>query len=85
VERCFEDHKGEIGLDQYEGRLYLGLKRHLLISAVSYLFLSRTRQRLRGEKSGPHGMPGAHGHCGLDPLLVARAATLEEVTREDGG
>jgi SRSO17 transposase len=85
VERCFEDHKGEIGLDHYEGRLYLGLKRHLLISAVSYLFLSRTRQRLRGEKSGPHGMPGAHGHCGLDPLLVARAATLEEVTREDGG
>jgi SRSO17 transposase len=85
VERCFEDHKGEIGLDHYEGRLYLGLKRHLLISAVSYLFLTRTRQRLGGEKSGPHGMPSAHGHCGLDPLLVARAATLEEIAGADGG
>ena len=31
VERCFEDQKGEIGLDQYEGRRYLGLKRHLIL------------------------------------------------------
>ena len=85
VERCFEDHKGEIGLDHYEGRLYLGLKRHLLISAVSYLFLARTRQQLGGEKSGAHGVPGAHGHCGLDSLVVARAATLEEGAGEDGG
>jgi SRSO17 transposase len=85
VERCFEDHKGEIGLDHYEGRLYLGLKRHLLISAVSYLFLARMRQRLGGGKSGPHGVPSAHGHCRLDPLLVARAAAPEEVAGEDGG
>ena len=85
VERCFEDHKGEIGLDHYEGRLYLGLKRHLLISAVSYLFLARMRQRFRGEKSGVHGVPGTHRHCGPDPLVVARATTFEEVAGEDGG
>lgn len=85
VERCFEDHKGEIGLDHYEGRLYLGLKRHMILSAISYLFLARMRQRLGGEKSGAHGMPGAHGHCGLDPFVVARAATVDEVAGEDGG
>ena len=34
VERCFEDQKSEIGLDQYEGRRYLGLKRHMLLSVV---------------------------------------------------
>jgi SRSO17 transposase len=28
IERCFEDGKGEIGLSHYEGRRYLGLKRH---------------------------------------------------------
>jgi SRSO17 transposase len=83
VERCFEDHKGEVGLDHYEGRLYLGLKRHLILSAVSYLFLARTRQRLGGEKPGAHRVPGAHGHCGLDPFLVARTANLDEVTLED--
>jgi SRSO17 transposase len=85
VERCFEDHKGEIGLDHYEGRLYLGLKRHMILSAVSYLFLARMRQRLGGEKSGAHRVPGAYGHCGLDPFLVAWAATVDEVAGEDGG
>jgi SRSO17 transposase len=40
VGRCFEDQKGEIGLDQYEGRRYRGLKRHLILSCGSYLFLS---------------------------------------------
>jgi len=50
VERCFEDQKGEVGLDHYEGRRYLGLKRHLMISAVSFLFLARMRQDL-GKKN----------------------------------
>jgi hypothetical protein len=49
VERCFEDQKGEIGLDQYEGRRYRGLKRHLVLSRVSYLFLSRVRQEVGGK------------------------------------
>src|SRR5208283_1502096 len=51
VERCFEDGKGEIGLDHYEGRRYPGLKRHLILSAISYLFLAKTNQRLREKKS----------------------------------
>jgi SRSO17 transposase len=85
VERCFEDHKGEIGLDHYEGRLYQGLKRHLILSAVSYLFLARMRQRLGGKKSGPHGVPGAHQHCGLDPFLVAWAEIFDEVAGKDSG
>ena len=83
VERCFEDHKGEIGLDHYEGRLYLGLKRHLILSAVSYLFLARTRQRLGGEKPGADSVPSAHGHRSLDPLLVDGAASLEEADLQD--
>jgi SRSO17 transposase len=61
VERCFEDQKGEVGLDHYEGRRYRGLKRHLILTAVSYLFLSRVHQALRGEKPGVDGVPGAHG------------------------
>jgi len=47
VERCFEDSKGEVGMDHYEGRRYVGLKRHLILSAVSYLFLVEAKQRLR--------------------------------------
>jgi SRSO17 transposase len=70
VERCFEDQKSEVGLDQYEGRRYRGLKRHLILSCISYLFLSRTRLEFGGEKPGPDGVPGAHGGVGLDPVLV---------------
>jgi SRSO17 transposase len=85
VERCFEDHKGEIGLDHYEGRLYLGLKRHLILSAVSYLFLARTRQRLGGEKPRADGVPSSNGPRRVDPLVVARAANNGQGTGEDGG
>jgi SRSO17 transposase len=69
IERCFEDHKSEIGLDQYEGRRYLGLKRHLIISAVSYLFLARVRQDWAKKKSRDHRLPIAHGDGGLGPLM----------------
>lgn len=69
VERCFQDQKSEIGLDQYEGRRYIGLKRHLVLSMVSYLFLAQVRQEW-GEKSGPDVVPVAHCIGGADPLLV---------------
>jgi SRSO17 transposase len=69
VERCFEDDKSEIGLDQYEGRRYQGLKRHLVLSAVSYLFLAKMRQEW-GEKPGVDGVPIAHSHRGADTVLV---------------
>jgi SRSO17 transposase len=46
VERCFEDDKKYVGMDHFEGRRYLGLLRHLIISAVSLLFLARVRQKL---------------------------------------
>ena len=59
VERCFQDQKQEIGLDQWEGRYYVGLRRHLALSCVSYLFLARTRERLREKKSRTHGVPSA--------------------------
>jgi SRSO17 transposase len=59
VERCFEDQKQEVGLDQWEGRRWLGLKRHLIITSVSYLFLARVREQFRGEKPGSDSMPSA--------------------------
>lgn len=57
VERCFKDQKQEIGLDQWEGRHYLGLTRHLILSCVSYLFLARVREELREKKSRGHRLP----------------------------
>jgi SRSO17 transposase len=61
VERCFEDQKTELGFDHFEGRSYVGLKRHQAITAVTHLFLSEEHQRLRGKKSGTDRMPSADG------------------------
>jgi hypothetical protein len=69
VERCFEDQKSEIGLDQYEGRRYLGLKRHLILSSVSYLFLARVRHEERGGKPGTDGLPITHRSGGFGSLV----------------
>jgi SRSO17 transposase len=71
VERCFEDQKGEVGLDHYEGRKYIGLKRHLILTAVSFLFLSRARLRLAEKKRGVDGVPSAHGRLRAGEVLVA--------------
>jgi SRSO17 transposase len=71
VERCFEDEKGELGLDHYEGRKYRGLKRHLILTAVSHLFLAKVHREFRGEKPGVDGVPGAGGDVGAGEEPVA--------------
>jgi SRSO17 transposase len=84
VERCFEDQKSEIGLDQYEGRRYLGLKRHLIVSCVSYLFLARVRQEWAGEKSGADDLPVAHSNGRAGPLLGADVTRVEGAAAGEG-
>jgi len=71
VERCFEDQKQEVGLDQWEGRRWLGLKRHLILTSISYLFLARMRQRLREKKSRANRLPDAYGRRRTGGQLVA--------------
>src|SRR5262249_313333 len=83
IERCFEDEKAEIVLDHYEGRLYRGRKRHLILSAVSHLFLARVQQELRGEKSGADGVPGAHGRGGCGEELLAVGSSQHAIVPAD--
>jgi SRSO17 transposase len=85
VERCFEDQKSEIGLDQYEGRRYLGLKRHLIVSCVSYLFLARVRQEWGEKGAGADGLPAAHGDGGTGPLVGVDVTPVERAGAGEGG
>jgi SRSO17 transposase len=82
IERCFEDGKGEVGLDHWEGRRWIGLKRHLILTSVSYLFLAKTCQTLRGEKSGVDRLPGedgdGRGRRGTGVRLASARAALSE-------
>lgn len=57
IERCFEDSKGEVGMDHFEVRSWRSIRRHMVISMISHLFLAREHARLRGEKSGPDHLP----------------------------
>jgi SRSO17 transposase len=71
IERCFEDGKGEIGLDHYEGRKYVGLKRHWILSAVSYFFLAKVHANLRGKKPRTDRLPSAHRRSRAGAIMVA--------------
>lgn len=84
VERCFQDQKQEVGLDQWEGRRWLGLKRHLILTAVSYLFLARVREQLRGEKSGVNSVPSAYGRESLSEELVVSGPSIAGGDRAHG-
>lgn len=67
VERCFQDAKGELGFSHFEVRNYRSLMRHMILTAVSFLFLARTLNRHRGEKPGSDGLPAADGDRCADP------------------
>ena len=43
IEQFYEDAKGECGLDQYQGRRWDGLHRHLALAMLTYSFLAQRR------------------------------------------
>jgi SRSO17 transposase len=43
VEQCFEEAKGEVGLDEYEVRSWHGWFRHVTLSMLALAFLAALR------------------------------------------
>ena len=62
VERCFQDAKGELGMGHFEVRNYKSLMRHMILTAVNFLFLARALSKRRGEKSARDDLPASLGH-----------------------
>jgi hypothetical protein len=77
IEHGFRVGKQEAGLMHYEGRHYVGLLRHLILSLVVLGFVSLHTERLRGGK--PAGDAGA-GVPGVEPALRAAVPPASPVS-----
>jgi len=85
VERCFEDEKSELGLSHFEVRNYKSLRRHLIITAVSHLFLAKVHQKWRGKKTISDGLPGSHSLVGSGSIFMADRPSAENILGTDSG
>jgi SRSO17 transposase len=59
IESCFEEAKGETGLDQYEVRSWTGWHRHITLSMLAHAYLTVVRQHAIGGRSPRHARRGA--------------------------
>ncbi len=48
-------------MDHYEGRVYVGFKRHLILTAVSLLYLAEQKEQLSSKKGGPDSRSSRSG------------------------
>ena len=53
VERGYEQLKGELGLDHFEGRNWPGVHHHVAITFLAYGFLALKRQRAQATADAP--------------------------------
>lgn len=51
VEQCFEEAKGEVGLDEYEVRSFQGWYRHMTLSMLAHAFLTVLRAQSQADLS----------------------------------
>ncbi len=47
IEECFEMAKGEVGLDQYQVRSWVGWYRHITFAMLALAFLTKLRWELK--------------------------------------
>src|SRR5206468_9078214 len=68
IEQFYEDAKGECGLDDYQGRHWDGLDRHLTLVLLTYSFLMLQRHAAIDAPDGglspsaAHSFPAVHRH-----------------------
>ena len=58
IESCFEEAKGETGLDQYEVRSWRGWHRHITLSMLAHAYLTVVRQHAIGGRGARRARGG---------------------------
>ena len=87
IERYYQDAKDELGLDHYEGRLWHGLHRHLVLVMWAYSWLAlRRRPRLEygvapgvGSKMVTSEQPVERGFSPLQACQAEHCCSQEEI------
>ena len=77
VEQCFRLAKSEAGLSHFEGRHYVGLMRHTILTLIVLGFVSMHADRLRGEKPAGDRRAGVPSPEREDGGTVPKAAWHE--------
>ena len=80
IEDCFKRAKGEVGLDQYEVRSWVGWHHHMTLAMLALWFLEKERGRKSSALFPPHGPNSRLHHWGVNP---EQGVGLEE-TRKKG-
>jgi SRSO17 transposase len=74
IENCFEEAKGETGLDEYEVRSWTGWHRHITLSMLAHAYLTVVRKHAiggRGARRARRGVAALHGAGGAAAALAS--------------
>jgi SRSO17 transposase len=74
IESCFEEAKGETGLDEYEVRSWTGWHRHITLSMLAHAYLTIVRQHAiggRGPRKARREAAAAYRAGGAPPALAS--------------
>jgi hypothetical protein len=87
IERFYQDSKGELGLDDYEGRFWTGLHRHVALVMLAHSFLSLRRNASQTPQAdftaGPSYFPPATPVGGFPPKGRQSLAALRRSIHEE--
>lgn len=73
IEEVFGAGKGEVGLDHYEVRSWVGWHHHMTLCLVALWFLCLERRRVGGENPGGHGVTDEAGLHAIAPAPGAES------------
>ena len=83
-EQAHQQLKEELGLDHFEGRSWVGLHRHALMTMIAYAFLQSRRLKAAGRKKKSRGTAATTEHAGHQasdprPLRTPHAPTMSSL------
>ena len=80
IEELFAVGNGEVGLDHYEVRSWVGWHHHMTLSLLAVWFLTLEQQRVGEKNTGDHSAPSAGD---LQPPAAASRADVAAHRRDD--